>query len=131
MAVIDLPTFIRAHLGAARTGDTPGNMGQCVGLVEVWLDANNKPRIPGNAVDLIGNADRKVYKATPNLYNNYPPPGAVVTWSSAMGGGFGHCAVVVASNSMHLAVFEQNSPDGSPPVVSTHGYENVTGWLTW
>ena len=129
--MIDLPRFIRAHLGAAHTGNTPGNMGQCVGLVEVWLDANAKPRIPGNAMDLLGNADRKVYLATPNMPDNYPPPGAVLCWSSAMGAGYGHCAVVVASNSMHVVVFEQNNPDGSPPSVATHGYQNVTGWLSW
>ena len=129
--MVDLATFIRLHLGVPNTGDTPGNMGQCVGLIEKWLDANGKPRIPGNAVDLLGNADRKAYKATPNLPDNYPPPGAVVCWSSAMGAGFGHCAVVVASNSMNLVVFEQNNPIGAAPVVRTHGYVNVTGWLTW
>ena len=129
--MVDLSTFIRASMGARNTGDTPGNKGECVGLVECWLDANGKPHIPGNAVDLLGNADRKVYKATPNLPDNYPPPGAVICWSSAMGGGFGHCAVVVASNTMHVAVFEQNNPEGSPPIVATHGYGNVTGWLSW
>ena len=129
--MVDLATFIRAYLGAANTGDTPGNMGECVGLVEKWVDANAKPHIPGNARDLLGMADHKAYKATLNLPGNYPPPGAIVCWGSTWGGGFGHCAIVVASNVMHLAVFEQNNPEGAAPVVATHGYAGVTGWLTW
>lgn len=129
--MVDLATFIRLHLGVPNTGDTPGNMGQCVGLIEKWLDANGKPRIPGNARDLLGNAGHNAYKATLNLPGNYPPVGAVVCWDSTWGGGFGHCAVVVASNVMHLAVFEQNNPAGCPPVVSTCGYDGVTGWISW
>lgn len=126
-----LSMFIRAYLGAQNTGDTPGNMGQCVGLVEKWLDANAKPRIPGNAKDLIANAPHADYKATVNLPDNYPPPGAIVCWNASWGGGYGHCAIVVASNAMHLAVFEQNNPEGAAPVVATHGYDGVTGWITW
>jgi len=129
--MVDLATFIAQHLGKANTGDTPQNRGQCVGLVEVWLDANKKPHIPGNAVDLLANADPKVYKKTMNIPTNFPPPGAIVCWNNSWGGGYGHTAVVVAANVMGLVVFEQNDPTGSAPVVATHSYSGVQGWLTF
>lgn len=129
--MVDLAGFIRAYLGAANTGDTPGNRGECVGLVEVWCDANKKPHIAGNAKDLLTNAPPLQYKLTWNGPDNYPPPGAIVCWGPSWGEDFGHTAIVVASNVMHLAVFEQNNPTGAAPVVATHGYEGVTGWLTW
>ena len=129
--MVDLATFISNYLGKANTGDTPGNLGQCVGLIEVWLDANKKPHIPGNAVDLFANADPKFYKKVANIPTNHPPPGAIVCWNGTWGGGYGHTAVVVASNVNALVVFEQNDPTGSPPVVATHNYNGVQGWLTF
>jgi len=127
----DLAAFISNYLGKANTGDTPENAGQCVGLVEKWLDANGKPHIWGNAAELLANANPKVYKRTTNIPTNHPPPGAVVCWNSSWGGGAGHTAIVVASNVMGLVVFEQNDPTGSPPVVATHSYNGVQGWLTF
>jgi len=128
---MDLATFISDYLGKANTGDTPQNAGQCVGLVEKWLDVNKKPHIWGNADQLLANADPKVYKRVTNIPTNHPPPGAVVCWNNAWGGGAGHTAIVVASNVMALVVFEQNDPIGSPPVVATHNYSGVAGWLVF
>ena len=127
----DLAAFITQYLGLANTGDTGPNKGQCVGLVEVWLDANKKPHIWGNAADLIANADPKIYKKTTNIPTNHPPPGAVVCWNGTWGGGDGHTAIVVAANVNLMAVFEQNNPIDSPPVVATHNYSGVQGWLTF
>jgi len=129
--VIDLAPFIAEFLGQPNTGDTPENAGQCVGLVEKWLDANGKPHIWGNADQLLANADKRLYKRTTNIPTNHPPPGAIVCWSSSWGDGAGHTAIVVAANVMGLVVFEQNDPTGSPPVVATHGYSGVEGWLTF
>jgi len=100
-------------------------------LIEAWLDVNNKPHIWGNADQLLANADPKVYKRTVNIPTNYPPPGAIVCWDSSWGGGYGHTAIVVAANVNALVVFEQNDPDGSPPVVATHNYNGIVGWLHW
>lgn len=129
--MVDIATFIRLRLGVPNTGDTPGNRGQCVGLVEDWLDANLKPHVPGNAKDLLANADRKVYKVTVNAAYNSPPPGAVVVWGGSWGAGYGHTAVVVAANAEWLVVFEQNDPTGALPRVATHTYAGVIGWITW
>ena len=127
----DLTSFVNQYLGAADTGDTPENKGQCVGLVEKWLDVNGKPHIWGNAEDLLANADLTVYKVTMNKSLNYPPSGAVIVWDGSWGDGFGHTAIVVAANIRWLAVFEQNDPTGSAPTVATHGYTDVLGWITF
>lgn len=126
---IQLLTFLQNYLGVPNTGDTPGNKGQCVGLVEVWIDRLNHPHIVGNAVDLMANADRKSYTVVQNNPNNYPPAGAIVCWDGSWGGGYGHTAIVLAATSMQLAVFEQNDPDGAAPLVATHSYDGVAGWL--
>jgi len=128
---MDLANFINAYLGSANTGDTPENRGQCVGLVEKWLDVNGKPHIWGDARDLLTNADVHTYKVVRNLPMNYPPPGAIVCWNGNWGAGHGHTAVVVAANVHYLVVLEQNNPEGSAPIVATHGYTDVLGWITW
>jgi hypothetical protein len=129
--VTDLTSFVNQYLGVANTGDTPENKGQCVGLVEAWLDTNKKPHIQGNAVDLLKNADVHTYRVFHNSPSNFPPSGAIVCWDSTWGSGDGHTAIALFANVMHLVVFEQNDPVGSPPIVATHGYSGVAGWITF
>src|SRR5271157_4011261 len=100
---MDLMTFMQGYLGKPNVGDTAGNMGQCVGLVEKWLDANSKPHIWGDAKDLLTQAEAAVYKVTKNTASNFPSAGAIVCWDSSWGAGHGHTAIVVVANSMHLA----------------------------
>lgn len=127
----DLLAFVEQYLAVPNTGDTPENKGQCVGLIEVWLDANKLPHIWGNAKDLMTNATTQFYRVIGNGPTNYPLPGAIVCWDETWGAGAGHTAVVLAANSMHLVVFEQNDPTGSPPLVATHTYQGVLGWITF
>ena len=124
-----LLAFISVFLGVAGTGDTAENKGQCVGLIEVWLDRWKLPHIWGNASDLLANADRRLYTVTANGPTNYPEPGAVLVWGPSWGGGDGHTAVVVSANRNFVAVFEQNDPVGFAPTVATHTYDGVAGWL--
>ena len=124
-----LITFIDEYLGKANTGDTPENKGQCVGLVEMWTDLHHTPHIWGNAVDLMRNADPGAYKVVQNSPINFPPTGAIVCWGTSWGAGAGHTAVVIAANTERLVVFEQNNPEGSAPIVATHDYQGVMGWI--
>jgi hypothetical protein len=39
--------------------------------------------------------------------------------------------VVLAANAAQVVMFEQNDPDGSPPIVATHDYSGVAGWIGW
>lgn len=127
--MIQLLDFLQQHLGVARTGTTAENRGQCVGLVAAWIAAHALPPIWGNAVDLLRNADLRTYRVVGNLPNNCPRPGDIVCWNSTWGGGYGHTAVVVAASVMRLAVFEQNDPAGAAPLVATHDYSGVAGWI--
>jgi surface antigen len=127
----EMIAFIQKYLGLKDMGDDDQYASQCVRLIEKWLAANGKPLIGGNAIDLLFMANRSLYHVTMNTPSNYPPPGAVIVWHSTWGGGYGHTAVVVAANAMHVAVFEQNNPTGSLPIVATHDYSGVAGWITW
>lgn len=122
--------FLLRLLGRPGVGTNAVNRGQCVGLVEVWLAELGLPFVGGNAKDLPANAPPTRYLVVRNGPSNYPPPGAVVCWGASWGGGYGHTAVVVAANGMYLAVFEQNDPSGSPPLVATHSYEGVEAWFS-
>jgi hypothetical protein len=124
-----LLAFIAQYLGKVGTGTTVQNKGQCVGLVEAWLAALGLGPIWGNAIDLLTNADLSRFTMVHNTPDNYPPAGAIVTWGASFGGGWGHTAVVLAATSKWLAVFEENNPTGDPPVVATHQYTGVQGWL--
>ena len=124
-----LIAFIAQYLGAKGTGTTLQNKAQCVGLVERWLAVLGKGPVWGNAVDLMANADSKLFTVVHNSPDNYPPAGAIVCWGASFGGGYGHTAVVIAATAHWLAVFEQNNPVGSPPLVATRQYTGVQGWL--
>lgn len=129
--MFSLAGFISTNLGMPNVGDTPGNRGQCVGLIERWLDVNGKLHVWGDAKDLLSNADVNVYHVFKNQPMNYPSTGSIVVWDGTWGSGHGHCAVVIGANVRHLAVFEQNNPTGSYPVVGNHDYTGVLGWLSW
>lgn len=126
---MNLPAFLNKYLGIAKIGDTAVNIGQCVGLIEAWLDTNRCPHIWGNADQLMQNADLQTYKIVVNLPDNFPAPGDIVCWDGSWGNGAGHCAVVVAANANSLAVLEQNDPDGAPCLLATHDYSGVMGWI--
>ena len=123
--------FISTYLGQMNVGDTPENIGECVGLVEKWLDVNGKLHIWGNARELLVNADVRSYRVFKNNPTNVPPAGSIIVWDGTWGNGFGHTAVVIAGNMNHFVSFEQNNPVGHPPTVVEHDYQGVLGWITW
>ena len=75
------------------------------------------------------NADSSHYSIVENGPTNYPPAGAIICWGSTWGGGYGHTAVVLAATPDEFVAFEQNNPEGSPPLVATHTYSGVAGWI--
>jgi len=129
--MISLASFISRYLQKGLVGTNPTNTGQCTGLAMLWVKANDKPVIYANAKDLLAQADLTAYLMYKNGPFNSPPPGALVVWGSTWGNGYGHVAVVIAANDMHLATFEQNDPIGSQPNVATHTYDGVIGWLVF
>lgn len=124
-----LAAFVKHYQGQAGVGDTPENRGQCVGLVEQWIDANGLPHVWGNAEDLLRYAPLASYQVVNNLPTNYPAPGDIVVWGESWGGGYGHTGVCIKAAVMELTVFQQNDPEGSTPHAKVYTYSGVLGWL--
>ena len=129
--MIDLLGFISRYLQKGLVGTNPTTTGQCTGLAMLWCQANKKPLTWANAKDLLVQADLNAYTMYKNGPHNFPPPGSLVVWGATWGAGYGHVAVVIAANDMHLAVFEQNNPTGDGPDVKTHTYDGIIGWLVF
>lgn len=124
-----LHTFIAQYAGRPNVGDTNVNVGQCVGLVEVWIDYLKLPHVWGNALDLLSNAPSSAYEQVLNTPTNYPVPGDIVVWGGTWGNGYGHTGICVTGHVMELTVFQQNDPEGSPPHLKLYSYGGIRGWL--
>lgn len=120
----DLDTFVAAKLAApVKVGNTPENLGQCVGLVEVWFDTELEPHVWGDARDLYANAGAGYSKGA-----SWPAPaGAAGVLDGSWGGGAGHTFISLGDG----WVLEQNNPAGSPPKRSYYGTLPPHGWIGW
>lgn len=126
--------FLNKYFGVANVGDTPENKGECVGLIEVFLDVLNlnTPHLYGNAKDLLENADKTKFDVVyndPNNYNQFPPRGAIMVADSSWGWGKGHTGLVLRANGYTFSLFDQNNPVGSRPTITN--YHNYAGWKGW
>jgi hypothetical protein len=124
-----LHTFIAEYAGRPNCGNTDANIGQCVGLVECWIDALRLPHVWGNALDLLVNAPAESYKHILNTPTNYPSPGDIVVWGGTWGNGYGHTGICVTGHVMEFTAFQQNDPIGSTPHIKLYSYGGVRGWL--
>lgn len=134
-----LQLFIQNNIGKHNLGDTTANKGECVGLIELWLDVLgvNDPHLWGNAVDLLNNADPikfTIVKNDPNDTTQFPPDGAVVVLGKPFGiqpnGTYdGHTGLSIGSTGGELRLFQQNDPSGSTPGIKYYPYASCVGWL--
>ena len=132
-----LNEFIKQYNGVPNVGDTPENMGQCVGLIEKYLDylGLNTPHLWGNAKDLLANADKTKLDVITNTPTGFPLPGDIMVFDETWGAGFGHTGVVVKADVNSFDLFEQNNPAGSAPKILHHDHyvnannKGVIGWL--
>lgn len=124
-----LSRFVSKYTGAPMVGDTDPNRGECVGLVEVWIDFLKLPHVWGNAAQLLDNAPDGSYYVIFNTATNFPVAGDIVVWGTSWGGGFGHTGVIISANAMSFLAFEQNDPMGATPRLKHYTYEGVRGWL--
>lgn len=123
--------FIQKYYDKQNVGDTPENTGQCVGVIEVWLDNLNlnTPHLFGNAKDLLTDADTSKFDVIQNTPDNFPLSGDIMVFGETYGGGVGHTGIVVAADSNTFSLFQQNDPTGSKPSIKTYNYTGVLGWL--
>ena len=124
-----LAAFISKYSGKWSVGNTPENTGQCVGLVEVWMDSLHLPHVWGDAADLLSNANMGSYLRIYNSATNFPLPGDIVVWGPTWGGGHGHTGIAVRAGVMNFTAFQQNDPENSTPHRKFYAYNGVRGWL--
>jgi len=128
-----LPSFIAAWLGKPCQYDQIV-LAECVDLVNQWaVSGLGKPRLWGNACDLLAQANPAVWWRTANGPTNAPAPGAIVCWKGDVTvhgiGPYGHTAICVSADAGWLVTFDQDWPPGSPPGLVVHDYQGVAGWL--
>ncbi len=108
---------------------------QCVDLVNDWaVRGKGKPRLQGNAYELLAKAPPGTWQRTANTRLNFPAPGAIVVWHadvpSVSIGPFGHTAVALVADVTHLITLDQNWDGKMYAAVVAHPYDGVAGWLT-
>lgn len=130
-----LQDFIAQYTGQTGIGDTPENMGQCVGLVEKWIDNLGLVHVWGNAINLLDNADKTAYTVVLNTPTNSPSQGDIAVLGLPYGAYIdngqqkyaGHTGIVVKADINTLTLFEQNDPGACTQKEYT--YAHVLGWL--
>jgi len=130
-----LKEFVKKYKGKRDVGNTPKNKGECTGLVQLWIANLKLKHVWGNAKDIFANASSNEYEKIENSPNIYPDEGDIICWNSSMGGGYGHIAIVVSSDSKKdtVTVFEQNnwSGDNDPSceITTYSNWRGIIGWL--
>ncbi len=128
--MLTFTNFLNTYLGKGGVGNTAENVGQCVGLVEKYInEVLAGQQIWGNAKDLLTNADRNFYDIIDNTPDNMPVIGDIAVWNGNLGNGNGHTSIVIAANLYHLSSFDANWTPQSPCVFVNHDYSNIVGWL--
>ena len=132
MPSLRLLNWVDTVLGRRLSVDAPG--GQCMDLVQDYVTrVYGMGHLPGNAVDQPREAIWRLgWLWVPNGPNNFPPPGAVVVWGMNGRVGtsvYGHIAVALTADSMHILSIDENWPAGSPASFVWHSYDGVMGWF--
>ena len=139
---MNLSDFIAKYKGLGGVGDTEANKGQCVGLVEVWLDNLGLPHLWGNAIDLPKNINPNFYRYILNdltIPSLIPSPGDLIIYKANNAlfetGPFGHVSICISSTDTTFTDFNQNA--GTTPAqrvcrVIDHprgSYVGILGWI--
>lgn len=117
-------------------GTTVGD-GECVALVKQY-----EQDVLGLTPQAVGNAHQYYddFEEQPFLYNNFdrityngsnvPNVGDIIIWSTAVGGGNGHIAIVYENiSSSSFTSFDQNWNEPHKCTIENHNYDNVLGWI--
>jgi len=105
---------------------------QCVDLVNDWLvHGRGVSMVTGNAVDIMYQGI-KGFQWIANGPTNAPTPGSVLVWHAnvlAVGiGRYGHTAVAIAADSMHVLSLDQNWNGQPSAALVLHPYTGLAGW---
>jgi len=128
--LLTFDNFYNQYKGKKDVGNTAGNIGECVGLVSLWMDNFDVPHVYGHAKDLYANAPAEHFKKIPNTPDAIPIKGDIIIWSAGFNGNYGHTGICTGKADINrLEVFEQNNPLGSDCHLREYNYAYIIGWL--
>lgn len=128
--MVSFQDFFNEYNGEKNVGNTPQNLGQCVGLVEVYIKGFGYDQVWGNADDLYTNAPDVDFLKIPNSPTAIPIQGDIIVWSQQFNSSVGHTGICTGKADINtFDCFEQNDPLGSNCHVKTYNYAFVVGWL--
>ena len=123
--------FLEKYNGRNNVGNTPDNIGQCTGLVNVWIvDWLKKSFIWGHAFDWVNNYNPNDFEFILNTPDYIPQVGDIIVWSKAYNGKYGHVGIATGTGDLDtFEAFEQNDPLGSNSHLKMYKYANVAGGI--
>ncbi len=104
--------------------------GQCVSLIIEYYKFLGADKPSGNAVDYITKNCPKGWtriQYDKSKTASTPRPGDIAIWNGQRGGGYGHVAIVVSTNSTGFKSVDQNWNSASPAFCN-HKYEGEGFW---
>lgn len=129
--IMNLQEFVNTYNGTTVGG------GQCVALIKQY-----EQDVLGLVPQAVGNAHQYYddFYEEPFLYenfdrisynqNNLPQIGDIIIWSTAVGGGFGHIAIVYENiTNTTFTSFDQNWNTPLKCAIENHKYNNILGWI--
>ena len=127
---LTLNEFYNKYKNQPNVGNTPQNLGECVGLSSKWMDTFGIPHVYGHAYQLYNNAPDEYFAKIPNTPDAIVQNGDIVVWSQGYNGTYGHTGIAKGSADVNnFECFEQNDPLGSTPHIKKYNYAYVIGWL--
>lgn len=125
-----LQAFYDKYNNQPNVGNTPANLGECVGLVSLWMDQFKVPHVYGHAKDLYANTPDEYFAKIPNTPDAIVQDGDIVVWSAGYNGTYGHTGIAKGKADVNsFECFEQNDPLGSKPHIKKYNYAYIIGWL--
>jgi surface antigen len=99
---------------------------QCVDLIKAYYAYLGVSPVKGNGCDYINNALPTGWQRIKNTSDFIPQPGDIAIWTSSVGGGYGHVAIVVSGELHEFASVDQNWKCKSAQKI-THSYSGFWG----
>ena len=101
---------------------------QCVDLIKYYYDYFGVAGYAkGNAYTYATNSLPPNWTRIQNTADFVPEPGDIAVWTSAVGSGAGHVAIILSADVHSFVSMDQNWPKGSACCQVTHNYNNFWG----
>ena len=99
---------------------------QCVDLIKAYYEYLGVKAVVGNGCDYITNTLPTGWQRIKNTPEFIPQPGDIAVWTSAVGGGYGHVAIIITAGLYEFVSVDQNWGSSEAHKV-THNYSGFWG----